>query len=76
MSATDPDASVGGRLGQELQAGTYPSSDSARFLQARDKDGEWSVSARGHLASELHAAKAKGDWAGVDGVIAALEDRR
>ena len=76
------DESVSSQLGGELQRATYPQADPARFVEARDRAGAWSYEARSHLAVELRSAQAlmvtAPDTASglVDGVIAALEDRR
>lgn len=84
---TDPDGGtdtpVSSALGQELTAATYPNAGGAKFLEARDSAGAWSEPARAALAGELRHAQAliaegSSMSAGslVDGVIAALEDRR
>lgn len=79
---TDRDTPVGGQLGKELQDATYPAADTSAFLRARDEHGAASPEARGHLATELRRAQSlmptEPDEAQalIDGVVAALEDRR
>ena len=78
----DADVPVGGQLGQELQDATYPHADTAAFLQARGEHGPGSMQARSALATELRRAQSlmstePDEACGlIDGVVAALEDRR
>lgn len=76
------DAPVGGRLYDELAAGTLPHAPAGQFTTARGVHGDWSPEARAALANELREADAhipdvpQAARDSIHGVIAALEDRR
>lgn len=74
------DVPVDSPLGRQMTSGLLPHVAVTQFVEARSEHGPWSAPARAALAAELRRAKTL-DHAGdqhrlIDGVIAALEDRR